>query len=68
MIVKIAPIGERVVEVNVESGTCVAEALEIAGVLVNGRTISLNNATANETTPIKEENSILALAGKMKSA
>ena len=65
MIVKIAPLGERVVEVNVEGGT-IGEALEIAGVNVNGRSIRLNNAEVDEDTVITAEGSIITLVNKMK--
>lgn len=67
MIVKVAPIGERVVEVNVEPGTPVGDILDIAGVDLNGRTISVNNSPANENTPVTAEGAIIALAGKMKA-
>ena len=66
MIVKIAPLGERVVEVNVEAGTTIEDALEIANVVENGRTIMLNNSPADVDTPITAENSIITLAQKMK--
>lgn len=66
MIVKVAPIGERVVEVNVEQGATVGSILEVAGVLVNGRTISVNNSPATENTSVNAENAIIALAAKMK--
>lgn len=66
MLVKIAPIGERVVEVNVEPGTLVSNAIDIAGIDINGRSILLNNQTVSESTPITAEGSIIALASKMK--
>jgi hypothetical protein len=66
MIVKIAPLGEIVVDVNVETGTSIASALEIADVDINGRAIRLNNADAEESTPITAENSIITLVNKMK--
>lgn len=65
MIVKIAPLGERVVEVNVEGGT-VGGALDIAGVVVNGRSIRLNNVEVDENATITTENSIITLVQKMK--
>lgn len=66
MLVKIAPLGERVVEVNVEQGTTVAQALEIAGILENGRSIRVNNVEADSNTSIVSEGSIITLAQKMK--
>ena len=66
MLVKVAPIGERVTEVNVEAGSTVGNAISIAGVDVNGRNILLNNATADSNTAITTEGSIIALAGQMK--
>lgn len=67
MIVKVAPIGERVVEVNVESGSTVEQILDIAGVEINGRTVSVNNTPATESTQVTAEGAIIALAGKMKA-
>ena len=66
MLVKVAPIGERVVEVNAETNSTVGAILDIAGVVINGRTISVNNNSADENTQVTTENSIIALAGKMK--
>lgn len=66
MIVKIAPLGERVVEVNIEEGQTVADALSIAGVNVNGRSIRLNNTEVEESGAITAENSIITLVNKMK--
>lgn len=66
MIVKIAPVGERVTEVNLNGGHTVADALSIAEVMVNGRKIILNNKEVEETTIIKDENSLIVLAPKMK--
>ena len=66
MIVKVAPIGERVTEVNVDSGSTVAQILAIAEVSENGRTISVNNVSATMDTPVTAENSVILLAGKMK--
>lgn len=66
MLVKVAPIGERVVEVNVEQGSTVSAILNIAGVELNGRTVSVNNVPSDESTPVNAENAIIALAGKMK--
>jgi phage terminase large subunit-like protein len=66
MIVKIAPLGEVVVEVNVASGTTVAECLRVADVDLNGRTITVNDSDATESTPIQQDGSIVALISKMK--
>ena len=66
MLVKIAPLGERVVEVNVDANTTIGTTLEIAGVDDNERTIRLNNVDANLDTLITAEGSIITLAQKMK--
>ena len=68
MLVKVAPLGERTQEVNVESGTEIASILSIAGVSVNGRSIMLNNAPADEYTAVVEQDTqnIITLANKMK--
>ena len=66
MLVKVAPIGEKVTEVNVPNGSTVAEILEIADVYANERTITVNNMTASLSTPVTADNTVLALAGKQK--
>ena len=66
MIVKVAPVGERVIEVNTVNGGSIADVLAIAEVSVNGRTILLNNREATEQTPIMKEGDIIVLAPKMK--
>ena len=66
MIVKVAPIGERVQEVNVEANTTVGQALDIAEVDDNGRTITVNGQPASLDTVITQEGTVIALAGKMK--
>ena len=66
MIVRVAPIGERVQEVSLEDGKTVQDALSIAGTEHNGRTIYVNNAVANLDTVIVQEGSTIVLAGKMK--
>ena len=66
MIVKIAPLGERVVEVNVEAGTSIGKVLEIAEIDVNGRSIRLNNNEVNESSVIDAEGAIVTLVNKMK--
>ena len=66
MIVKIAPLGERVVEVNVEVGTSVGQAIDISGVEINGRGIRLNNTDATLDTLINDEGAIITLVNKMK--
>lgn len=52
MIVKVAPLGEKVVEINVDEGSTVIQCLDIAEVDVNGRTIRLNNQEAKESTVV----------------
>jgi putative ubiquitin-RnfH superfamily antitoxin RatB of RatAB toxin-antitoxin module len=66
IIVKIAPLGEVVREVSITSGTTVEEALRIANVSLNGRSITLNDEDANIGTPITETDSVVALITKMK--
>jgi hypothetical protein len=66
MIVKVAPMGETVTEVNVENGITVAEILETAGVDDNGRSITVNNTPANLDTVVDSENAVISLANKMK--
>ena len=65
VMVKVAPIGEVVTEVNAEVGSTVAQVLSIAGVDVNGRSITVNNVPATESTVITE-GAIVSLANKMK--
>jgi len=50
----------------VESGKTVRQILDIADVEDNGRTITVNNNSADLDTAVTEENVIIALAGKMK--
>jgi hypothetical protein len=66
MIVKVAPLGERVSEVNVVEGSSVAEILAVAEVDVNGRTIAVNNIPADEQFKVTTEGAIITLAQKMK--
>jgi len=66
MIVKIAPLGEKVVEVNVEVGTSIGEVLTIADIDVNGRSIRLNNTEVDENSVIDTEGGIITLVNKMK--
>jgi putative ubiquitin-RnfH superfamily antitoxin RatB of RatAB toxin-antitoxin module len=66
MIVKIVPFGERIVEVAVEEGTTIQDALAIADVEVNGRSISLNNVMATLNTEITRDASVITLTGKQK--
>lgn len=66
MIVKVAPLGERVVEVNVESGSSVSQILSIAGVIENGRSITVNNVPADMDTTVTQEGAIVVLAQRMK--
>lgn len=66
MVVKVAPVGEKCIDVNTVNGATVAEVLAIAEVPVNGRTILLNQEAASESTKIPRENSIIVLAPKMK--
>ena len=66
MIVKIAPLGERVVEVNVEPGASIASILEIAEIDVNGRSIRLNNQEVDEGHTVDAEGAIITLVNKMK--
>ena len=64
-IIKVAPIGERVVEVNVADNTSVCEILRIAGVMCNDRTIAVNNSPATFDTLVSGD-AVITLANKMK--
>jgi hypothetical protein len=66
MIVKIAPLGERVVEVNVEADTTIDQILKIAEIDINGRSVRLNNVEVGVDTPIEAEGAIITLVNKMK--
>lgn len=66
MLVKVAPMGEQVVEVNVAEGTTVQSVLDIAGIDHNDRAITVNNNSASLSTPVTEGNSVISLANKMK--
>ena len=66
MLVKVAPMGEQVVEVNVEVNSTVEQILDIAGVDENGRAITVNNVPATLSTQVTAENSVISLANKMK--
>ena len=65
VMVKVAPMGEVVTEVNVETGTTVEQVLELAGVEEDGRSITLNNVPATGNTTISE-GGVISLANKMK--
>jgi len=66
IIVKVAPIGERVIEVSCASGATVEQILDIADVSLNGRSITVNDAAAQLSTPVTAQNAIVALITKMK--
>ncbi len=66
MIVKIAPLGERVVEVNVDTGTSIEKILEIADIDINGRAIRLNNTEVDTNAVVDAEGAIVTLVNKMK--
>jgi hypothetical protein len=66
MIIKVAPLGERVSEISVATNTTVQEALRIAHVELNGRTITVNDSDATLSTPLTQDGSIIALVNKMK--
>ena len=66
MLVKVAPMGEQVVEVNVTTGSTVASILDVAQIDDNGRAISVNNAPSNLDTAVDQDNSVISLANKMK--
>ncbi len=66
MLVKVAPMGEQVVEVNVESGSTVDQILNVAEVDENGRSITVNNTPADLTTTVTAENAVISLANKSK--
>jgi len=66
MLVKVAPMGEQVVEVNVDSGLAVCAILDIAGVDHEDRAITVNNESATLSTAVNADNSVISLANKMK--
>jgi len=66
MIVKVAPMGEQVTEVNAEVGATVSQILDIAEVDHNDRAITVNNAPATLSTPVTQDNAVISLANKMK--
>lgn len=66
MIVKVAPMGETVTEVNAESNSTVSQILDIAGIDDNGRSITVNNTPANLDTHVTADNAVISLANKMK--
>jgi len=66
MIVKVAPMGEQVVEVNVESGSTVSSILDTADVDHGDRAITVNNEPAQLTTTVSAEGAVISLANKSK--
>ena len=66
MQVKVAPMGETTVEVNVEVNTTVEKIFEIAGVSESGRAITVNNVPATLDTQVINDGAIISLANKMK--
>ena len=66
MLVKVAPMGEQVVEVNVEVGSTVCQILDTADVDHNDRAITVNNESATLNTSVSSDGSIISLANKMK--
>ena len=66
MLVKVAPMGEQVTEVNVNSGSTVCEILDIAEIDHNDRAITVNNESATLSTTVSAEGAVISLANKMK--
>lgn len=66
MLVKVAPMGEQVVEVNVTSGKTVCEILEVADIDHNDRAITVNNESATLGTVVTRDGAVISLANKMK--
>lgn len=66
MLVKVAPMGERVTEVNVEHGATVGNILDVAGIDADGRNVTVNGASATLDTSVTTENAVISLANKMK--
>jgi len=66
MIVKIAPMGEQVVEVNVETNATVQRCIDVAQVDDNGRSITVDNVPATLDTVVTRDGAIVSLANKMK--
>ena len=66
MIVKVAPMGETVVEVNAEVNSTVSQILDIAGVDDNERSITVKNVPATLNTQVMYDGAVISLANKMK--
>ncbi len=66
MLVKVAPMGETVVEVNAEVNSTVQQILDIADVDDNGRAITVNNVPATLNTQVANDGAVISLANKMK--
>lgn len=66
MLVKVAPMGEQVVEVNVDTNSTVAKILEVADVDHEDRAITVNNESATLDTQVSQDNAVISLANKMK--
>jgi hypothetical protein len=66
MIVKVAPMGETVTEVNCEVNSTVEQILGIAGVDDNSRAITVNNVPATLSTQVSNDGAVISLANKMK--
>ena len=66
MLVKVAPMGEQVVEVNVEVNSTVSQILDIADVDHNDRAITVNGVSATLQTQVANDGAVISLANKMK--
>ena len=62
MIVKVAPIGEKVIEVNVENGTTVENILSVADISHNERRITVNSVPAELSTAVAQEGAVIVFA------
>jgi hypothetical protein len=65
MFVKIAKLGSKVVELYVEDGTTLAQALEVAEMSAEGFEPRVNGAIARETT-VLTDGAIITMVPKIK--
>jgi len=68
MLVKIAPMGGRVVEVNVEERSTVGQALSVAEISVGDREIKIGGRTVQESEVLQSNGGVptIILAPKVK--
>lgn len=66
MLVKVAPYGERVVEVNVDENGTIADALRISSVSQNGRAIRVGGQSRSASDRVRDGD-IIVLANKVEA-